>query len=1453
VAAGEVLVRRDLSQVPTGQLPVVIGEVAARVHRGFDLSRPPLLAAVLFELGAGRAPVLVLAVHHLVVDGVSWRILLEDLASAYAQALTGQPVVLGTKTTSFQQWARTLTEHAATGGFDAELTHWRQLAEHPGPGLPVEGTGPNTVAVMRSVQVSLDAGRTTALLAKVPEVYRTQINDVLLTALTAALGSWTEQPEVVIDLEGHGREELFDGIDLSRTVGWFTTLFPVALPVTPGADWGTRLRAVKEYLRAIPGRGLGYGALRYLTTTELGALTPAISFNYLGQFDWPSPERGPFTGVRGGLTADAAPETTRAHLLDVVGSIQDGCLQLSWFYAPTMHQDTTVHTLAQAMLHALEEIIAHCAHPDAGGRSPSDFPLAHLDQTTVNRIAGNGQSIEDIYPLTPMQAGMVFHGLGQEDRGLYVEQITFVLDGVPDLQQLGAAWQQVVDRTPVLRSRISWDGPAEPLQVVRREVSLPLVYADWRNLSPQQQREELRTWLDRDRAQGLELTTAPLMRVALARLSDVEVQVIWTFHHVLLDGWSVFQVLSDVFACHNAKSELASRRPFRDYLQWLSEQDPADAQMYWRRVLVGFEYRTPLPFQQPPTHTYHTGSSQLHSTSQWNCRQLNEEDTAALAAFAQHHGLTLNAVVQGAWALLLSRYSGERDVCFGATVSDRPADLPGVEDITGMFINTLPVRVEVNDDAGVLPWLQELQAAQAESRRFGFVPLTQIQTWSELPGGEDLFDSIVVFENYPINDEQATAHGLAVRELQAIESTNYPLTVVVSPRRQLSVEFGFDADAFDAALIERLSGHFIRVLTALSADPGARCGDIDILTERQRSQVLVEWNDTAWDVPVATWAELVEAAVARTPAAPALVSDGSVISFAELDTRANRLARLLIAHGAGPERIVALALPRSVEIVIAQLAVSKAGAAFLPVDPAYPAERIGFMLADACPVLILTLAGLAAGLPMADGVTVLILDDPVTVTAVAEMPAWAVTDADRWAPLSIAHPAYVIYTSGSTGRPKGVVVSSAGLANFAAAEAEHFTVGPGDRVLQFSSPSFDASVLELCMSLPAGAALVVPPPGPLLGEALAEVLARHRVTHALIPPVALATVPADLAATGLAEFCTVIVGGEACTAELAARWALGRRMINAYGPTESTVVATWSQALVPGSTPPIGAPIPNTRTYVLDGALRPVPVGIPGELYVAGAGLARGYLRRSGLTAARFVANPYGTPGARMYRTGDRVRWTPGGELEFLGRADAQVKIRGFRVEPGEIEAVLRRHPDVDDAVVLASKDATGITRLVGYTVSTAEQAPEPAELRRLLADALPEYMVPSALLALDEWPLTPNGKLDRKALSDLAAVQPTRAAYTAPRTDTEQVLVQIWSDVLGVDKVGVEDNFFELGGDSVRSMLIIMRIKTAFDVILTPRDVLTTRSISALANVVEDAILSELECIAFGHGNDGI
>ncbi|MBA2322467.1 MAG: amino acid adenylation domain-containing protein, partial [Pseudonocardiales bacterium] len=618
----EVLRRVDLSPMEgdtaDGDRRTMMAKVLGGIQADVDLGRGPLLAAVLFELGDGQRPVLVLTVHHLVVDGVSWRILLEDLATAYraacGDAAAPDPATrLGAKTTSFQQWALRLSEHACAGGFDQERDYWGDLVQGADPVLPTDGAGPNMVASVRSVSLGLNEQETRALLQQVPEVYRTQVNDVLLAALSRVLGEWTGREQVLVDLEGHGREELFDGLDLSRTVGWFTTLCPVALPVWSGQDWRARLTAIKEHLRAIPGRGLGYGALRYLlpalddAAADLIPPVPQISFNYLGYFDLPAGGDGLYQAVYEQLRLDENPQAERAHVLEIVGRVEQNRLEFTWFYSEDLHRRATVSALADELLSALREIITHCAQPGAGGRSPSDFPLARLDQNTVDCLAGDGRGVEDVYPLTPTQAGMVFHGLSQGDQGVYFQQAAFVVEGVADPRQLGAAWQHVVDRTPVLRGSVVWGGVAEPVQVVHREVILPVSYLDWRPLPEAGRREELRTWLDRDRAAGLDLTAAPLLRVMVARLSDLEVQVVWTFHHVLLDGWSVFQVLSDVFACHaelqrrgpqtvDADLPPATRRPFRDYLQWLGAVDRREPEEYWRRVLAGLSEPTALPY-----------------------------------------------------------------------------------------------------------------------------------------------------------------------------------------------------------------------------------------------------------------------------------------------------------------------------------------------------------------------------------------------------------------------------------------------------------------------------------------------------------------------------------------------------------------------------------------------------------------------------------------------------------------------------------------------------------------------------------------------------------------------------------------------------------------------------------------------------------------------------------------
>jgi len=1489
----EVLRRVDLSPAEgdpvDGDRRTAMAEVLGGIQADLDLGSGPLLAAVVFELGGGQRSVLVLTVHHLVVDGVSWRILLEDLATAYraacGEAAAPDPAArLGAKTTSFRTWALRLGEHGAAGGFDDELAYWRDLVQGVDPVLPTDGTPstaamPNTVASVRSVSVGLNERETRALLQQVPAVYRTQVNDVLLAALGRVLGEWTGREQVLVDLEGHGREELFDRVDLSRTVGWFTTLCPVALPVGSGQDWGARLTAIKEQLRAIPGRGLGYGALRYLlpaldnAAADLTPPAPQISVNYLGHFDLPAGGDGLYQAVYEQLRLDENPQAQRAHVLEIIGRVEQNRLEFTWFYSEDLHRRATVSALADELLRALREVITHCAQPGAGGRSPSDFPLARLDQNTVDRLVGDGRGVEDIYPLTPTQAGMVFHGLSQGDQGVYFQQAAFVVEGVADPRQLGAAWQHVVDRTPVLRSSVVWDGVAEPVQVVHREVILPVNYLDWRLLSAAGRREALGTWLDRDRAAGLNLTAAPLLRVMVARLSDLEVQVVWTFHHVLLDGWSVFQVLSDVFACHAELRrrgpetvQLPTRRPFRDYLQWLGAVDRREPEKYWRRVLAGLSEPTALPYDRPPVEAHRAQSSATVRVA------LDSEQSSQLRAAARRHGLTVNTVVQGAWALLLSRYSRQRDVVFGTTVSGRPAELAGVESMVGMFINTIPTRVHIDKGKDVLSWLRELQVEQTEARRCDVVPLTQLHSFSELPAEVGLFDSIVVFENYPIDDEAAATHGLRLRELTAIETTNYPLSVVVVSGERLSIGLGYDPASFEVSTIERLAGHLVRVLNVFVEDPTVALDRIDILTEVERHQVLVSWNDTAREVPAGTWVELFEAQVSRAPEATAVRCGDVTVSYGELNERANRLARALIGFGAGAERLVALMVPRSVDMVVTLLAVWKAGAGYLPIDPGYPVERLGFMFADAGPVLVVTTGELDSRLSGLDlDVPRLRLDDREFGAVLAGCAGSDLTDMDRLAPLSGAHAAYVIYTSGSTGRPKGVVVAHDSVVDLVMWAGSEFGVSGLSSVVASTSLNFDVSVFEIFSPLVVGGSIEVVADVLALAEPRvgARVATRSSRDVSLISgvPSAFSQV---LPQAGVAVTADIVVmAGEALSAravrEIRAATSC-RRIANIYGPTEATVYATAWYSDADGfdrdEAPPIGRPVANTQVYVLDGSLRPMPVGVPGELYLAGHGLARGYLQRPGLTAARFVANPFGVPGSRMYRTGDVVRWSAAGVVDYLGRIDHQVKIRGFRIELGEIEAVLAKHPDVSAAVVigrkaapaegkLAEENGSGLQRLVAYVVPAGPQVPTPSVLRSFLNQVLPDYMVPAAFVLLDALPVGPTGKLDRTALPAPEPDAGPRTGYVPPSTDTERALAEIWADVLTVDKIGVEDNFFELGGDSIRSMLITTRIKAAYDVTLTPRDVLTARTVSALTEVVENAILCELERVAFGDGNN--
>ncbi|MFI9324912.1 amino acid adenylation domain-containing protein [Kitasatospora aureofaciens] len=1418
---------------------------AVEAQRALDLSAGRLVQGVHFRFADGTAPRLFLAVHHIVMDGVSWRILLDDLATAYDRLARGGSADLGPRTSSYQEWARRLTDHVRAGGLDHELAHWSAVAPADAPALPVDHPdGRNVTAHERTVEVRLGRAETDDLLHKVPSVYRTRIDDVLVTALGRTLADWTGADRLVLGLEGHGREELFEQVDLSGTVGWFTSHYPVALRLPADRAWGTVLKSVKEQLRAVPGRGLGYDALRYLSTPDqaghalLADPLPPISFNYLGQWDGTTGADGLIRDRLPALGLDHEPDEPRPYLLDVVGMVEDGVLGFTWIFSEEVFDPATVARLAEQHLTALRALLAHCLLPGSGGATPSDFPLAGLEQEAVDRIVGDGRNVETVYPLTPMQSGMLFHTLSEPGSQAYFEQTSFLLDGIGDPALLEQAWQHVTDHLEILRGAVVWERVDRPQLVVHRRVEPPVVHLDWRNLPDQEQARALERHLAEDRARGIDLSVAPLMRMALIRLTDTTVRVVRTSHHVLLDGWSTFQMFDDLTTAYRAlaagrRPVLPVRRPFAAYVEWLEGQDLAEAEAYWRRLLGGVTEPTALPFDRLPVTGHQAQSSRRLLT------RIPTEVSQRLYAVAREHRLTVNTVLQGAWALLLSRYAGEPDVVFGATVSGRPADLPGADAMVGMLINTLPVRVEVDGDALVGAWLGGLQQAQAEARQYEHVPLTQIQGWSGVERGTHLFETLVAFENFPADGDSSAGSGDDVRlyGLEGADVTNYPLNLVAYAGEELAFALSYDPALFDAETIERIAGHLGTLLAAIAEDPNRPVSAVPMLMPGELERVTGEWSGVP-GLPArpGTIHELVAAQAARTPHAPAVTFGDESLSYQELDQAANQLAHHLTAHGAGPDQLVALSVERGLPMAIGLLGIMKAGAAYLPLDPAYPADRLAYMLQDSGARLLVTHHDLNRNLP-ADDVHVIDLDhDAATIAA---RPTTAPHSG-----ATATNLAYVIYTSGSTGRPKGVAIEHHTVLHLMANTQPLYGFDTQDVWTVFHSYAFDFSVWELWGALTTGGrAVIIAHDTARNPDAMWQLLHDQHVTVLNQTPSLfreLVEHAAQTANTTPPPLRWIIFGGEGLEPKHVRTWFTTfhqsgtTRLVNMYGITETTVHVTYGEITPEHLTArhrlPAGRPLPGYGILLLDPHGNPVPTGIPGEIHVTGGGLARHYLHRPDLTTERFPHHPNGH---RMYRSGDIARWLPDGTLEHLGRADHQVKIRGYRIELGEIETALLTHPHIHETLVPPHPTPDGHHRLTAYIVTTTPTTT--TQLRTHLATTLPDYMIPALFITLDTLPLTPSGKIDRRALpAPDQHTHHTETTYTAPRNATEHTLTTIWADVLGTERIGIHDNFFELGGDSILTIQVISRAREALGGGLTPRTLFETPTVASLAEALQ-------------------
>ena len=1038
---------------------------------------------------------------------------------------------------------------------------------------------------------------------------------------------------------------------------------------------------------------------------------------------------------------------------------------------------------------------------------------------------------EDVYPLTPLQQGLLFHSLFEPQSGVYIEQLSCLLRGDLDHAAFLEAWRMVMACSTPLRTAFMWQELDRPVQIVLPGEAPPIIELDWRDAPESRQHARLQEFLLNDRLTDFDLTRPPLMRLALIRTADHARYLIWTHHHIVLDGWCLPIILSDLFACYaffkgGSDPTKPPSQPYRDYVEWILCQDQSATEQYWRKTLAGITSPTPLPKDR--------SSDGIQSDSGYGMHRLtiSAARTSALQTYASKERITVNTLVQGAWALLLNHYSGEEDVLFGTTVSGRSADVRGIETMLGLFINTLPLRVSMSPDAVPQTWLRGLLQQNAELRQYEHSSLAQIQSWSQLPRGSQLFDSLLVFDNHPTDQTlDDGGAGLTAHDVYLEGQTNYPLTINVVPGESLSFLLSYQRKRFSPERVQRLAEHLDAVLDQLVTQPVTHLAAIGLLGADERRQVLEEWNATKRDYPTsATVPELIYQSVMRTPDATAVRLDEQTLSYESLWRRSTALAAELRRQGVGPDVLVGICAERSLELVIGLFGIWQAGGAYVPIDPSYPADRIAYMLADAAPAVLLIQPGLRGKLPPFAG---LCLELSVAAPQESETACLPPT------PVQFEHLAYMIYTSGSTGRPKGAGNTHGGLLNRLQWMQEYFGLSPADRVLQKTPFSFDVSVWEFFWPLMSGAELVLARPDEHKdGLRLKERIIRQEITTLhFVPPMLQAFLETPGVEACAGKLRRVICSGEALGESVQRQcWAKlpGVELHNLYGPTEAAIdVTVWScDPTAPAEPVPIGRPIANTQIYLLDRRGEPVPAGVPGELYIGGLNVARGYHQRPALSAEKFVPDPFSAePGRRLYRTGDLASYRPDGAIEYLGRLDHQVKIRGVRIELGEIKSCLQRHPAVHEAIVVAQETAAGSKRLVGYVVPRADHEVTEEIIRQWVGAQLPEAYVPSVVLTLEALPLTPNGKVDRKALP-VPDLQTRRSqTYEEPVTEPERILADIWAEVLGQPRVGRLDNFFELGGDSINTLQVLARAHQR-GLKLTPKQLFEHPTVAAAAAV---------------------
>ncbi|WP_415401830.1 amino acid adenylation domain-containing protein [Tateyamaria sp. SN3-11] len=1355
---------------------------------------------------------LLLTIHHLCIDVLSWDVLLRDLETAYDAACTGKRVEIRPAGAPFRAWAERLQEFAKGNGIAGTVSHFMQSLG--GPVDPIFGTPipAGQDKEITSIRLSLPAGITSDLLRHAAVAYELRADEALLVGLMMAQAKRGANG-IRVDLERNGRASPFEDLDLADTIGWFTSVMPLRLEA--GEDVEALAKQVRRATQDSPHEGLGFGMARYCgtdaTRAALESLPEAdVLLNYVGVLSgWTETA---FRPVDADCGPTIAPETRRSHVLEINAGVVAGQMRIELVAPHSAHAQAAA--LAQHLELALSQLAAQARRARFG-----------LEL---------GEDVEDVLLATPLQHRILLHSMRRPET--YFDQLRFTIDGPLDWEIMQRSWDMVQQRHKALRTTFGFAADDRPLQIVHRTSRMAWHSLDWRDLPKAEAARLIPGVMDADRAKGFDVEAGPLMRMHVVRLTETHYEWIWSAHHLVLDGWSVSVVMQDWQAIYAAMvkgdaPQLAPAADPSDYAAWLDRLDLNAARDYWADHLTGADATfvadsgtsDPAAVQAPGTDRIDLGA----------------QDQARLGDLARDLGSTVGTIAQAAWALVLRRYGHSGPVLFGLTVSNRPPEVPGAENLVGMMINTLPVRVDIDPSETPRGLLAQMTAQARARAASSALSLDDILEAGGFGGGSLPFDSMMLVQNYP-RPASLSVGDLDIGLAQVAERTDLPLTLVVQSGEDPCLMAVWDRARIDDTRARAMLRHWHAVIQSFLADVDQSLGGVSVYSGAELAARIALAQGPRPDTPVVRGVEAAEHWARILPDHTALVADDAVLTYQALNAAVAHLGAQLKQAGLAAGAPVAVVLPRSARAIVSILAVMRAGGVAVPVDTAYPQDRIDYILADSGADLVITQADVSVAL----GQRKVVLCDRLAVTQ---------PPTDAAAHPSPDMPAYVIYTSGSTGQPKGTITHHGGLDNMIAAQRHAFDIGPADRALQFASLSFDASIWETFMALASGATLFVPSRDRALGgRELAEYLRDQQITAATLPP----TVIGGLPETDLSHLALLVAAGEACPQSLIDSWGRERRFFNAYGPSEASVCATLHHAMPGNDAVPIGAAIAGAVAYVTDPDGHLVPAGGTGELVIGGAGVGLGYHGRPELTARAFGTDPWGQDArARIYRTGDRVEVVQSGSLMFRGRLDRQIKLRGFRIEPGEIESALVRQASVARALVGArSTETDDMPRLMAWVMPAEGAVIDPDALREDLGQHLPTHMVPSAVLAIDAIPLTPNGKVDWAALPDATEEVAAPQEETAPIAEAPQPappraapalspqeriiggLTDIWAELLDGRRVAPDQNFFDAGGHSLLLVRMQPMLKEAFDIQVRTRTLFDNLTIGELAEALLDA-----------------